>query len=97
MKGIWGIITGTDSEPTGTGVPEEEKRKWRNRQVIAYATISLAVEQKQQTYVCHTDSAKDAWNVLAARFEKKRLSARVHYRRKLHSMRMIDGENVLEL
>lgn len=95
-KGLWGIVTGTDIEPTGDGVTNEEKRKWRNRQDIAYATISLAVESKQQTYVRHTDSAKDAWNELAARFEKKSLSARIHYRRKLYSMRMIDNENVLE-
>ena len=95
-KGLWGIVTGTDTEPTGEGVTNEERRKWRNRQDIAYATISLAVESKQQTYVRHTDNAKDAWNELAVRFEKKSLSARIHYRRKLYSLRMIENENVLE-
>ena len=95
-KRLSGIVTGTDTEPKGDGVTNEEKRIWKTHQDIAYATILLVVEPKQQTYVRHTDSAKDAWNELAVRFEKKSFYARIDYRRKLYSMRMIDNENVLE-
>ena len=70
-KGLWSIVTGTDAEPQGPGVTEREKQNWRNRQDIAYSTIALAVEPKQQTYVRHTDNAKKAWDDLAKRFETK--------------------------
>ena len=70
-KGLWSIVTGTDAEPQGPGVTEREKQNWKNRQDIAYSTIALAVEPKQQTYVPHTDNAKKAWDDLAKRFETK--------------------------
>ena len=36
--------------------------------------MSLAVEPKQQSYVCHADNPIKAWNDLAATFKKKILS-----------------------
>ena len=36
--------------------------------------MSLAVEPKQQSYVCHADNPMKAWNDLAATFKKKILS-----------------------
>ena len=91
---MWGVITGTYAKPNGNGVTDRDRKIWRNRQDVAYATIALAVEPKQQTYVSHTDNAKKAWDNLAKRFEKKSLSARIHYRRQLYSLRMVENESV---
>ena len=93
-KVLWDIVTGTETLPTGTNA--EQQRKFKKRENTALATICLSLIPSLQIYVRSANNAKEAWENLAGHFEKKSLSQKILYRRKLYAARMEKGTKMLD-
>eukprot|EP00794_Sanderia_malayensis_P011639 gene11639-biopygen9313 len=93
-KDLRDIVTG-DEVLDGTAAVVQQ-RKFQRRENIALATICLSVLPSLQIYVRAAKSAKKAWDNLEQHFEKRSLSQKVFYRRKLYSARLEKGTTMLE-
>eukprot|EP00794_Sanderia_malayensis_P002886 gene2886-biopygen2372 len=93
-KDLWDIVTG-DEVLDGTAAVVQQ-RKFQRRENIALATICLSVLPSLQIYVRAAKSAKEAWDNLEQHFEKRSLSQKIFYRRKLYSARLEKGTTMLE-
>ena len=93
-KDLWDIVSGDEV------LPEEAtpamRNAFRKRDNRALSTIGLAINSDLQIYVRGTKSSKEAWDALASHFEEKTLSKKIHYRRKLYSLRMDEGTSMVE-
>ena len=68
-------------------IDDNTKKNFNKRANLALAAIGLNVTKGVQIYTRSEKTAKDAWDKLAARFEKKSLSAIINYRRRLYGIR----------
>ena len=84
-KGLWDIVSG--DETLAADANEDTKKSFNKRANLALAAVGLNVRKGVQIYTRSEKTAKDAWDKLAARFEKKSLSAIINYRRRLYGMR----------
>ena len=91
--GLWNIIdiTGTEGEPEG----ENDRRKYLLRKDRALATIVLSVEPTL-LYFLGPDPEDPAavWKKLADQFQKKTWANKLTLRRKLHNLKLKDGQSV---
>ena len=85
-KDLWDIITG--DETLNAQASAQEQRKFRKRENMALATVCLSVTTSLQIYVRSANTAKEAWDNLQKHFERKSLSQKIFYHRKLYSARM---------
>eukprot|EP00794_Sanderia_malayensis_P016556 gene16556-biopygen13988 len=88
-KNLWEIVTG--DEVLGAQATALEQQKHKRRENQALASICLSVSTENQIYVRSAVTAKDAWNSLEQRFEKKSLAHKIFYRRKLYAAKMEKG------
>eukprot|EP00794_Sanderia_malayensis_P016599 gene16599-biopygen14022 len=96
-KDLWDIVTGDEVlDGTAAVVQQFCSSKFQRRENIALATICLSVLPSLQIYVRAAKSAKEAWNNLEQHFEKRSLSQKIFYRRKLYSARLEKGTTMLE-
>ena len=93
-KDLWEIVTG--DEILNEDAPEVERKKFQRKCNMALATICLSVAANIQIYVHSAANAKKAWENLEKHFEKKSLSQKIYYRRKLYSARLEKGVSMLE-
>ena len=84
-KGLWDIVSG--DETLAEDADENTKKNFNKRANLALAAIGLNVTKGVQIYTRSEKTAKDAWDNLAARFEKSSLSAIINYRRRLYGIR----------
>ena len=88
-KDLWEIIAG--EEVLNEDASQADRRKFQRRSNMALATICLSVAANIQIYVRSAENAKEAWESLEKHFEKKLLSQKIYYRRKLYSARLEKG------
>ena len=93
-KDLWDITTGT--ETLGDDATAEEQRKFKKRENLALASVCLSVATSLQIYVRSASNAKEAWENLESHFQKKSLSRKIFYRRKLYSARMEEGTSMID-
>lgn len=93
-KDVWEIVTGDEILPEEAS--QAERGRFRKRENLALATVCLSVVTGLQIYVRSADIAKEAWESLEQHFEKKSLSQKIYYRRKLYAARMDTGASMLE-
>ena len=67
-KGLWDIVSG--EETLAADANEDTKKNFTKRANLALAAVGLNVTKGLQIYTRSEKSAKDAWEKLAARFEK---------------------------
>ena len=73
----------------------DEKLKFEKRQNLAFSAIGLGVKKDLQIYVRNCKTAKDAWDALGSRFQKKGLVKKVELRSKLYGTRLPSGGDML--
>ena len=88
-EGLWRIVTGEESS-TGS---EAERAKFAARRDRALATIVLSVDTSLLYLVGNPEDPVVVWRKLADQFEKKTWATRLDLRRKLHSLRLKDGDS----
>ena len=87
--GLWKIVTGTEGEP------EADRAKYLLRKDRALATIVLSVDPKL-LYLLGPDPEDPVavWKKLADQFQKKTWANKLALRRKLHNLKLKDGQSV---
>ena len=93
-KDLWELVTG--EETLNAAANPEQQRRFRKRENVALATVCLSVETSLQIYVRSAKNAKEAWDNLEQHFERKSLSQKIFYRRKLYSARMGKGAKMID-
>ena len=89
-EGLWRIVTGEETAPTSS---EGEQAKFASRRDRAIATIVLTVDPSLLYLIGNPEDPVEIWKKLANQFEKKTWATRLDLRRKLHSLRLKDGES----
>ena len=92
-EGLWRIVTGQETAPTGS---EAERAKFAARRDRVLATVVLSVDTSLLYLVGNPEDPTVVWKKLADQFEKKTWATRLDLCRKLHSLRLKDGDSVQE-
>ena len=93
-KDLWEIVTG--EKVLNEDASQADRRKFQRRSNMALATICLSVAANIQIYVRSAANAKEAWENLEKHFEKKSLSQKIYYRRKIYSAKLEKGVSMFE-
>ena len=75
---------------------EDERAKFAARRHCALATVVLSVDTSLLYLVGNPEDPVVVWKKLADQFEKKTWATRLDLRRKLHSLRLKDGDSAQE-
>ena len=93
-KDLWKIVNG--SEVIDEDATAEEKRNFKKRENRTIATVCLSVSTNLQNYIRSVETGKEAWDSLANYFQQKTLSRNIQLRRKLYSMKLEKGCDMVE-
>lgn len=88
-EGLWRIVTGNE---TATG-DTAKRAKFASRRDKALATIVLSVDTSLLYHISNPEDPATVWQNLADQFEKKTWATRLDLQRKLHSLRLKDGDS----
>jgi hypothetical protein len=91
--GLWSIVNGTEVVPAGEG---ERRAKFLARRDRALATIVLSVDPSLLYLIGDPEDPIVVWKKLADQFQKKTWVNKLQLRRKLHSLRLKEGDCVQE-
>ena len=91
--GLWRIGSDDETAPTGS---EAERAKFAARRDCALATVVLSVDTSLLYLIGNPEDPVVVRKKLADQFEKKTWATRLDVRRKLHSLRLKDGDLALE-
>ena len=91
-EGVWSIVNGTETETEGNA---ERKTKFAARRDKALATIVLAMEPSL-LYLVGPDPTDPVvvWRTLADQFQCKTWANKLELKRKLFSLRLVEGGSV---
>ena len=92
-KSLWEIVTG--DEVADEEASDEDKLKYKKRHNLALSAIGLGVRTDLQIYVRNCTTAKEAWDSLASRFQKKGLVKRIELRQTLYGTRLNLGGDMI--
>ena len=92
-KDLWEIVTG--EETLAESATADEKLKFKKRHNLAFSSIGLGVKKDLQIYVRNCKSAKEAWDALGSRFQKKGLVKKIELRQKLYGLRLPSGGDMI--
>ena len=88
--GHWEIVSGTETAPEGG----DDRAKFQSRHDRALAIIVLSLDPSLLYLLGEPKSPVDVWKTLSGQFQKKTWSNRLALRRKLHSVRLREGQSV---
>ena len=90
--GLWSIANGSERPPDAAEI--EKYAKFVTRRDRALATIVLSVDPSFLYLIGDPEGPIVVWGKLADQFQKKTWAAKLELRRKLHSLRLKDGDSV---
>ncbi len=91
--GLWDLVNGIET------APREDASKWANylaRKDRALATIVLSIEPSLLYLIREPEDPIVVWKKLLDQFQKKTWANKLALRRKLYSLKLKDGDAVLE-
>ena len=91
--GVWGIVSDTEEAPASDADPKERER-YAVRRDKALATVVLSVDPCLLYLIGDPVDPVAVWKKLEEQFQKKSWINRLNLRRKLHCLRLKDGESV---
>ena len=92
-KDLWEIVTG--DETIAETATADEKLKFKKRHNLAFSSIGLGVKKDLQIYVRNCKTAKEAWDALGSRFQKKGLVKKIELRQKLYGTKLLSGGDMI--
>eukprot|EP00731_Ephydatia_muelleri_P016374 Em0009g798a len=92
-EGLWSIVSEEETEPQSG---RTEIAKFRSRREKALATIVLSLDIALLYLIGNSEHPAAVWKKLDDQFEKKTWATRLDLRRKLHSMRLKEGNSAQE-
>ena len=91
--GLWGIVSGTEEAPeAGT----QAHAKFLTRRDHALAIIVLSLDPSLLYLVGDPTDPAAVWNKLSTQFQRKTWANKLALRRRLHSLRLKEGQKVQE-
>ena len=91
-EGLWTIVNGTEVPPPATET--DKVAKFMVKKNRALATIVLAIEPSLLYIVGDPTDPSDVWTKLSNQFEKRTWANKLELRRKLHMLRLNEGDSV---
>lgn len=91
-EGLWAIVAGTEVAPRETDAAAYSK--FVGRRDKALAIVVLSVDPTLLYLIGEPTDPKDVWTKLVDQFQRKTWANKLEMRRKLHSMRMKEGDSV---
>ena len=91
---LWNIVKGNESPPPTTQT--EKYQKYVARKDRALAIIVLSVDPLLLYLIGDPEDPIAVWKKLEDQFQKKTWATKLELRRKLHSLRLKDGDSVQE-
>lgn len=91
-EGLWNIVNEKETEPLHGAAEITKFRSRRDKALIA--TIVLSVDATLLQVISNPEDPAAVWKKLANQFENKSWATRLDLRRKLHLMRLKDGDPV---
>ena len=91
--GLWTIVSGGE-EPPAADADEKVIQRFAERKDKALATVVLSVDPSLLYLIGDPVDPTAVWTTLAEQFQKKSWVNRLNLRRRLHSLRLKDGESV---
>jgi len=88
-EGLWKIVTEEETSP----VDERERAKLATRRDCALATVVLSVDSTILYLIRDPEDSVVVWRKLVNQFEKKTWARRLDLRRKLHSLKLKEGDS----
>lgn len=92
--GLWQIVDGTETEPTDGDATPAAVAKFAGRRDKALATLVLSVDTSLLYLIANLDHPNSVWTKLSDQFCKKTWANKLELRRKLHSLRLKEGDSV---
>ena len=93
-ENLWSIVDGTELPPATSET--EKYQKYVARKNRALAMIVLSVDPALLYLIGDPEDPVTVWKKLADQFQKKTWATKLELRRKLHSLRLKDGDSVQE-
>ena len=93
-EGLWGVVQGTETAPAEENA--DARAKFVGRRDKALATLGLSVDPTLLYLLDGIDDPKEAWKKLNDQFCKKTWANKLELRKKLHTLRLKEGESVQE-
>ena len=91
-KDLWDIAT--DAETLSEEATANQKKQFKKRENVSFATICLSIPTSLQIYVRSATTGKEAWDNLEKHFQQKTLSRKIFLRRKLYAAKMGKGDDM---
>ncbi|MCO5564611.1 hypothetical protein L7F22_018276 [Adiantum nelumboides] len=92
IKNMWKIVMGEEPRPTHG----DQRNDWDRRALQAQGLININVKDTLVGYIQSATSAKEAWDILARRFEGKSIIKVMHLKSKLNEATKSSSESVHE-
>ncbi|MCO5557878.1 hypothetical protein L7F22_011450 [Adiantum nelumboides] len=92
IKNMWKIVMGEEPRPAHG----DQKNDWDRRALQAQGLININVKDTLVGYIRSATSAKEAWDILARRFEGKSIIKVMHLKSKLNEATKSSSESVHE-
>ena len=93
-EGLWRIVTGEETVPTSGS--ESKRTKFVSRWDRALANVVLSVDTSLLYLIGNPEDPAIVWKKLADQFEKKTWATRLDLRRKIHLLRLKEGDSAQE-
>ena len=93
-EGLWSIVNGSETAPEGSSA--ERYQKFCTRRDRALAIIVLSLDPCLLYLVGDPKNPVAVWNLLAGQFQKATWANKLALRRRLHTLRLKDGESIQE-
>ena len=91
--GVWSIVDGSEKEPTGNA---DKLAKFILRRDKALATIVLSIDPSLLYLIGDPRDPVDVWKMLTNQFQRKTWANKLVLRRRLHALRLKEGDSVQE-
>ncbi|MCO5570299.1 hypothetical protein L7F22_024017 [Adiantum nelumboides] len=92
IKNMWKIVMGEEPRPAHG----DQRNDWDRRALQAQGLININVKDTLVGYIRSATSAKEAWDILARRFEGKSIIKVMHLKSKLNEATKSSSESVHE-
>ena len=90
-NGLWDIVNGTETAPPEESDSYPKFKGWMDR---ALATIVLSVDPSLLYMIGDSEDPVAVWKLLSGQFQKATWANRLALRRRLHLLRLKEGESV---
>ena len=92
LKGLWGIVDGTDT--LAEGAIDEDQATFATRSLRAFSYIAMAVGASQLYLITSTEDPRAAWDALRGHFDRDTLANKLFLKKQYFRAEMKEGTSM---